>query len=94
MKVTRAQCCASVGRAWGSPCEPCTMQERCQPGFYLSTAARCVDVDECALFTGLCEGGQCVNNVGSYSCQCSGGLSLDPTGQRCVGKTTHVSCTQ
>ena len=21
--VTKADCCASIGRAWGSPCEPC-----------------------------------------------------------------------
>ena len=87
LKVTRAQCCGSVGRAWGSPCEPCTLQGDCQPGFYMSQAGVCTDIDECALFSGLCAGGRCINTQGSYTCQCHGGLSLDPTGQRCVGTT-------
>ena len=25
METTRAECCGTVGKAWGSPCEPCPM---------------------------------------------------------------------
>ena len=41
---TRLLCCATIGRAWGTPCEECPPQPRpCQRGFiYDSVDNRCV----------------------------------------------------
>lgn len=48
------------------------------------------DVNECADPT-FCINGICVNNPGSYLCQCPVDFELNPTGVGCVGKTPqHV----
>ncbi|XP_060789206.1 latent-transforming growth factor beta-binding protein 1 isoform X6 [Neoarius graeffei] len=54
----------------------------CESGFTVSESGeQCDDVDECRELSGLCDGvGQCVNNIGSYHCNC-------PLGYRQVNGT-------
>ena len=47
---------------------------------------RKIDVDECLVDNGGCEG-VCVNKQGSYQCFCSAGFRLASNGKKCIGKT-------
>lgn len=83
----RAECCCSVGVAWGSPCEACRPDEcgkgkdACPKGYAKVDGKACTDINECDLNEGICRGGgTCVNTEGSFTCQCPPGLTLDPTG--------------
>lgn len=44
-----------------------------------------VDVNECLFVNGGCED-ICVNDIGSYHCNCSGGTILAENGYACEGK--------
>ncbi|VDI06848.1 Hypothetical predicted protein, partial [Mytilus galloprovincialis] len=91
--VTKAECCGSIGKAWGSPCEECPRSEdmKCRKGFKSDDGITCVDINECELFPDICVGGFCTNTRGSFRCSCPPGLSLDSSGRNCVD-TRQSSC--
>ncbi len=42
-----------------------------------------IDIDECEAIPALCEGGQCVNTVGSFRCECPPGQERDEETNEC-----------
>lgn len=51
---TRQLCCATIGVAWGHPCEECSLAEMsCQPGFLKNVyTGKCMDINECEAIPG------------------------------------------
>ena len=59
----------------------------CPTGTQLNAATNlCEDIDECKdLGLDACANGECVNEIGSYRCECADGAVLDNTGRVCIG---------
>ena len=49
------------------------------------------DIDECSTQKGLCRNGQCLNTVGSFTCQCNVGYELSVDGRLCTGTKLELS---
>uniref|UniRef100_A0A8C2T004 Fibrillin 3 n=1 Tax=Coturnix japonica TaxID=93934 RepID=A0A8C2T004_COTJA len=80
----KSECCATLGAAWGSPCERCEIDTACPRGYARMKGVTCEDVNECDVFPGVCPNGRCVNTAGSFRCECPEGLTLDGTARTCV----------
>ncbi|XP_064294038.1 fibrillin-2 isoform X2 [Phalacrocorax carbo] len=80
----KSECCATLGAAWGSPCERCELDTACSRGFARVKGVTCEDVNECDVFPGVCPNGRCINSRGSFRCECPEGLTLDGTGRVCL----------
>uniref|UniRef100_A0A4W4F9J8 Fibrillin 2b n=1 Tax=Electrophorus electricus TaxID=8005 RepID=A0A4W4F9J8_ELEEL len=80
----KSECCATLGAAWGSPCERCELDAACPRGLARMKGLICEDINECEVFPGVCINGRCVNTHGSFRCECSEGLTLDEGGRTCV----------
>ena len=46
----------------------------------------CVDINECTINTDECDNNfMCINNIGSYECQCRSGFQLSSDKESCTG---------
>ncbi|XDV53525.1 hypothetical protein PO909_022003 [Leuciscus waleckii] len=56
----------------------------CGRGYHLNTqGTRCVDIDECAGPDNSCDGHGCINQVGSYRCECRSGFIFNSITRSC-----------
>lgn len=53
----------------------------------VSDGRSCVDVDECVESPRICNGGDCVNTLGSYTCTCGFGLLPGDSNSSCIGES-------
>ncbi|KAM7285248.1 putative coiled-coil domain-containing protein 64A [Ixodes scapularis] len=91
---TRQLCCATVGVAWGHPCEGCPSQLECDKGYITNIHSRgCQDVNECEAIPGLCDEGICVNTPGSFRCECKEGYERNERSHKCEGSLAALTST-
>ncbi|XP_017775669.1 PREDICTED: fibrillin-2-like [Nicrophorus vespilloides] len=81
---TKTLCCATVGKAWGHPCQHCPSRLDCNTGFLKKQkTGECIDINECDTIPHLCRGGKCVNTIGSFECECPVGQSRNVETNQC-----------
>jgi hypothetical protein len=50
---TKQLCCATIGEAWGHPCEKCPGDLSCESGFLKNVhTGKCMDINECEAIPG------------------------------------------
>ena len=52
----------------------------------ISFASFFADIDECRIAFGVCGNGTCVNEPGTYGCDCDPGFENHQLMQMCIGK--------
>lgn len=64
----------------------CIEDLRCKHGYRFSEhdGVSCVDIDECSEDPEICLNGVCVNEKGSYSCQCDTGYHFIESNRTCI----------
>ncbi|KAI4882658.1 hypothetical protein NFI96_001503 [Prochilodus magdalenae] len=84
----RICCCAyNMGKAWNKPCQECPrpgtegfriLCGNIVPGFEIDIeTGKPVDIDECREIPGICASGVCINQIGSFRCECPRGFSYN-----------------
>nr|XP_057935549.1 latent-transforming growth factor beta-binding protein 4 isoform X3 [Doryrhamphus excisus] len=63
----------------------------CEPGFQVSAAGQCEDMDECVNMTVCGNHAMCQNVVGTYMCICDQGFTSTTDGKFCVDEDECVS---
>ena len=51
----------------------------------------CADIDECREIPGICANGVCINQIGSFRCECPMGFSYNNILLICEGETLHIT---
>ena len=60
-----------------------------QSFFFISNISICPDIDECSVFSSICDiNAICRNSEGSYLCSCKEGFAGD--GKACKGKANNL----
>ncbi|KAG5677774.1 hypothetical protein PVAND_007505 [Polypedilum vanderplanki] len=64
----------------------CTEDLRCKHGYRFSEndGVSCIDIDECEEDPEICLNGICINEKGSYSCQCDAGYHFIEANRTCI----------
>ncbi|TKS74624.1 Fibrillin-1 MP340 [Collichthys lucidus] len=87
--MTKKMCCCAynVGKAWNKPCEACPTPATSEyqllcgnqaPGFIIDIhTGKPIDIDECREIPGICANGVCINQIGSFRCECPMGFSYN-----------------
>ncbi|XP_056680679.1 fibrillin-2 isoform X2 [Monodelphis domestica] len=86
--VAKRMCCCTynVGKAWNKPCEPNPTPGAVEfkaicgniPGFTFDIhTGKAVDIDECKEIPSICANGVCINQIGSFHCECPTGFSYN-----------------
>ena len=93
--MTKNDCCATIGHAWGELCEACpSMGLNCTQGLSIALTDvvdpktgrpefECRDIDECQIMNFCGEGGKCENTYGSFVCSCLFGYEYDNDSKSC-----------
>jgi len=61
----------------------------CPEGYAQVGSDECRDINECAENPNVCQNGYCVNQPGSYKCDCYDGFKTSYDGKQCIGKFTY-----
>ena len=91
VKCSKESCCATIGAAWGVPCQRCPEKRECKRGFYKNPrTGKCEDINECRGIPNICAMGTCINSIGSYRCECGNGRVYNAKKFECSGR--YIYC--
>ncbi|UYV63508.1 FBN1 [Cordylochernes scorpioides] len=91
-------CCATIGVAWGHPCEHCPATLQCERGYLFNTESNTcqavvADIDECEDAYKVCYNGRCANTPGGYNCICDNGYVPSQDRKACLVCLSNDGCT-